>query len=159
MKGLHAALHGELGNADALGHRIVHGGEHFNKAVRIEADVRAALEELVDLAPLHQPKSLAALDALTEALPDVPTVASFDTAFHTTLSPAAATYAVPARWRERWGLRRYGFHGLSHAWVAHRAPRLVDADPAALRVRAALRTERDRRRAPGGSTRSCPGTQ
>jgi len=131
---LRAALHGEMGHVDAVGHRIVHGGERFTKAVPIDAGVRHALEELVDLAPLHQPKSLAALDAVTETLPDVPAVACFDTAFHTTLSPAAATYALPAQWRERWGLRRYGFHGLSHAWVAHRAPRLLGEDPARLRI-------------------------
>jgi acetate kinase len=134
VKELRAALLGEMGHADAVGHRIVHGGERFTEAVRIDASVRAALEELVDLAPLHQPKSLAALDAVTEALPDVPAVACFDTAFHRTLPPAAATYALPAEWRERWGLRRYGFHGLSHAWVARRAPQLLDADPARLRI-------------------------
>jgi acetate kinase len=131
---LRAALDGPLGEADAVGHRIVHGGERFTDPVRIDAGVRGALEELVDLAPLHQPKSLAALDAVTEALPDVPAVACFDTAFHHTLTPAAATYALPAQWRERWGLRRYGFHGLSHAWVARRAPALLEEDPAHLRI-------------------------
>jgi acetate kinase len=122
---LRAALAGPLGEADAVGHRIVHGGERYREAVRIDADVRAALGALVELAPLHQPKSLAALDAVTEALPEVPVVACFDTAFHATLPTAAATYALPARWRERWRLRRYGFHGLSHAWVARRTPQLL----------------------------------
>jgi acetate kinase len=83
--------------------------------------VAAALEELSVLAPLHQPKSLAALAAVREARPGVPEVACFDTAFHASLPPAAATYALPAAWRERWPLRRYGFHGLSHAWAAGRA--------------------------------------
>jgi acetate kinase len=122
---IRAALHSTLSEADAVGHRIVHGGERFREAVRLDAEVREALRELVDLAPLHQPKSLSALDAVTEALPGVPAIACFDTAFHATLPPAASTYALPARWRERWGLRRYGFHGLSHAWVARRAPQVL----------------------------------
>src|SRR4051794_15920500 len=109
------------GAIDAVGHRIVHGGERFPAAVRIDDDVAEALRALTDLAPLHQPKSLAALDAVARALPEVPAVACFDTAFHATLPAAAATYAVPAAWRERWGVRRYGFHGLSHAYAARRA--------------------------------------
>jgi acetate kinase len=131
---LREALHSELGDAQAVGHRIVHGGERFRSAVRIDAEVERALRELVDLAPLHQPKSLAALDAVTVVLPDVPAVACFDTAFHRTLPAAAATYALPAQWRERWGLRRYGFHGLSHAWIARRAPQLLGRSAATLRI-------------------------
>jgi acetate kinase len=118
-------LDSPLGDAQAIGHRIVHGGERFRSAVRIDAEIETALKELTELAPLHQPKSLAALDAVTALLPDLPAVACFDTAFHATLLPAAATYALPAQWRDRWGLRRYGFHGLSHAWVARRAPGLL----------------------------------
>ena len=110
-----------LGTPDAVGHRIVHGGERFRESVVIDADVEVALRELTALAPLHQPKSLAALDAVQAALPGVPAVACFDTAFHATLTAAASTYALPRAWRERWGLRRYGFHGLSHAWAAQRA--------------------------------------
>jgi acetate kinase len=110
---------------DLVGHRVVHGGTEFSAAVRIDPRVRERLQALTDLAPLHQPKSLAGLDAVTAAVPDVPAVACFDTAFHTTLSPAAATYAVPAEWRERWGVRRYGFHGLSHAYATRRALSLV----------------------------------
>ncbi|HTW41856.1 MAG TPA: acetate/propionate family kinase [Solirubrobacteraceae bacterium] len=124
---LREALRPPLAQADAVGHRIVHGGERFRAAVRIDEQVRAALGALVELAPLHQPKSLAALDAVSAALPELPAVACFDTAFHATLAPAAATYALPAQWRERFGLRRFGFHGLSHAWVARRAPQLLDA--------------------------------
>jgi acetate kinase len=132
---LHCALDSRLGReAEAVGHRIVHGGERFHGPVRIDADIETALRELIDLAPLHQPKSLAAMDAVTTLLPDLPAVACFDTAFHATLPAAAATYALPADWRERWGLRRYGFHGLSHAWVAHRAPQLLGRDPAGLRI-------------------------
>jgi acetate kinase len=131
---LRGALDSELRYADAVGHRIVHGGEHFREAARIDADVERQLRKLVDLAPLHQPKSLAALDAVTEALPGLPAVACFDTAFHATMPAAATTYALPAEWRERWGLRRYGFHGLSHAWVARRAPELVGRDACGLRI-------------------------
>jgi acetate kinase len=106
---------------DAAAHRIVHGGERFREAVLIDEPVEEALRELTVLAPLHQPKSLAALDAVRSAIPDVPAVACFDTAFHATLPPAASTYALPRAWRERYGVRRYGFHGLSHAHAARSA--------------------------------------
>jgi acetate kinase len=131
---LRAALDTGLRDADVVGHRIVHGGERFSAAVRIDSAVEAALRELADLAPLHQPKSLAALDAVSAALPNLPRVACFDTAFHATLPAAAKTYALPAAWRERYGIRRYGFHGLSHAWVAHRAPEIVGRPATALRI-------------------------
>ncbi len=117
-----------------MGHRIVHGGERFRAAVRIEGDVEHQLRELTKLAPLHQPKSLAALDAVSEVLPDVPAFACFDTAFHATLPAAAATYALPVEWREHWHLRRYGFHGLSHAWVARRTPELLGCESDGLRI-------------------------
>lgn len=119
---LREALAGELGHADAVGHRIVHGGARFRAAVRVDSEVETALRDLSDLAPLHQPKSLAALDAVSEALPDLAAVACFDTAFHATLPAAASTYALPATWRERWDLRRFGFHGLSHGRVARQLP-------------------------------------
>jgi acetate kinase len=122
---LHAALGGPLTGADAVAHRIVHGGDRYREATVIDDGVRQGLGELTELAPLHQPKSLAALDAVSAWLPGVPAVACFDTAFHATLPPAASTYALPARWRERWGLRRYGFHGLSHSWVARHAPEVA----------------------------------
>jgi acetate kinase len=131
---LHAALDSQLAAADAVGHRIVHGGERFHEAVRIDGDVETALRELTELAPLHQPKSLAALDAVSAALPELPAVACFDTAFHATLPAAAATYALPAQWCERWRLRRYGFHGLSHAWVARRVPEVLGVQSAGLRI-------------------------
>jgi acetate kinase len=116
---------------DAVGHRIVHGGERFRSAIRLDASVRAALDELTALAPLHQPKSLAAADAVSRVLPDVPAVACFDTAFHATLPPAASTYALPREWRERHGVRRYGFHGLSHSYASRRAREL---EPSARRI-------------------------
>ena len=131
---LREAIEGGLGHADVVGHRIVHGGERFREAVRIDAAVESELRELVALAPLHQPKSLAALDSVSRALPDVPAVACFDTAFHATLPPAAQTYALPSAWRRRWGLRRYGFHGLSHAWIARRAPALLEQGASGLRI-------------------------
>ena len=131
---LRTALAGPLGEADAVGHRIVHGGEQFSEAVVVDAEVEAVLRKLVELAPLHQPKSLAALDAVSAVLPGLPAVACFDTAFHRTLAPAAFTYALPSVWRERWGVRRFGFHGLSHAWVARRVPELIGRPGAELRL-------------------------
>jgi acetate kinase len=116
-----AAAAAELPRPDAVGHRVVHGGERFRAPVRIDDDVVAALRGLVDLAPLHQPAALAGIEAVGQVLPDVPAVACFDTAFHATIPAAAATYALPREWRERFGLRRYGFHGLSHAYAARRA--------------------------------------
>jgi len=120
---------GSFGNVDAAGHRIVHGGTQYSGPVLISPDVRQCLAALSDLAPLHQLKSLTALDAVQAVLPDVPAVACFDTAFHATIPRSAATFALPAEWRERWALRRYGFHGLSHAYVSRRAAELAGHDP------------------------------
>jgi acetate kinase len=117
---------------DAVGHRIVHGGEQFREPVLIDPHVEDDLRALSDLAPVHQVKSLAALDAVNHALPDVPAVACFDTAFHATMPAAAFTYALPAAWRERWGVRRYGFHGLSHAYASRRAGELLGQPPSRL---------------------------
>ncbi len=116
----------ELGEADASGHRVVHGGARFVDPVVIDDAVVSALEELTALAPLHQPPALAAIAATRRAAPHLPAVACFDTAFHAGLPDAAATYALPRAWRTRWPLRRYGFHGLSHAWAARRATDLLD---------------------------------
>jgi acetate kinase len=123
-----------MDQVDAVGHRIVHGGTDFTGPTLIDSSVRRRLEELADLAPLHQAKSLAVLDAVSELLPDVPAVACFDTAFHADLPAAAATYALPAEWRERWPLRRYGFHGLSHAYCARRVAELVGRPIGELRI-------------------------
>jgi acetate kinase len=119
---------------DAVGHRVVHGGMTFTGPVLVNDAVRRQLADLTDLAPLHQPKSLAGLDAVTAELPGVPAVACFDTAFHATIPPAAATYAVPRAWRERYAIRRYGFHGLSHAYCSARAAQMLGRPPAALRI-------------------------
>ena len=120
-----AALPRRAPRVDAVGHRIVHGGTEFTQPVVIDADVERRLRALVALAPLHQPKSLHALDAARRLLPGVPHVGCFDTAFHATLPPQARTYALPARWRQAYGVRRYGFHGLSHAWASSRAAAMV----------------------------------
>ncbi|HEY2543108.1 MAG TPA: acetate/propionate family kinase [Gaiellaceae bacterium] len=117
----------EAGDVDAVGHRIVHGGTEFVDPVVIDADVVRRLEALTDLAPLHQPKSLEALKLAEAAFPDVPHVACFDTAFHANLPAAASTYALPREWRMRWPLRRFGFHGLSHAYASRRAAELTGA--------------------------------
>ena len=117
-------LPGRAADVDAVGHRFVHGGPDLVDPVVVDGEVERRLRDLVELAPLHQPAALAGLDAARVLLPDVPHVACFDTAFHATLPAAAYTYALPQAWRERWGLRRYGFHGLSHAWAAARADQL-----------------------------------
>ncbi|WP_433323478.1 acetate/propionate family kinase [Spirillospora sp. CA-294931] len=119
---------------DAVGLRFVHGGRDFAHPVVIDDEVAKRLHALIDLAPLHQPLSLYGLGEIGRALPGVPVVACFDTAFHTTLPEAAATYAVPVEWRERFGLRRYGFHGLSHAYAVRRAGELLGLDPRTARV-------------------------
>lgn len=123
------------GPVDAASHRIVHGGPDFVAPVLVDGPVRRALGALADLAPLHDGPALAAVDAVSAALgPRVPAVACFDTAFHATLSPAAATYALPAEWTAAWGLRRYGFHGLSHQWASGRAAELIGRPPDDLRL-------------------------
>jgi acetate kinase len=114
------ALDDAQGRADAVGHRVVHGGEHFRDPVVIDVRVERELAELAELAPLHNGPALEAIRAARAVLPDVPHVAVFDTAFHATMPPEATTYALPARFRDEWGIRRYGFHGLSVAWAASR---------------------------------------
>lgn len=122
------------GRAEAVGHRVVHGGSRFTGPVRIDATVRKQLGDLTDLAPLHQPKSLAGVDAVGRILPGVPAVACFDTVFHASMPAAAATYALPPEWRKRWQLRRYGFHGLSHSYATRRAGELLGRGPGRLVV-------------------------
>ncbi len=118
---------------DAVAHRIVHGGERFCDPVVVDDAVRAELDGLRSLAPLHNTPALRDLDEARRRFPTLPHVAVFDTAFHATIPAAAATYAVPRRWREEWGVRRYGFHGLSVAWSAQRAPEVVGCAGAPLR--------------------------
>jgi len=119
---------------DVVAHRIVHGGTKFTGAVALDDTVIGELEQLTALAPLHQPKSLSALRAVSALLPDVPAVACFDTAFHASIPAAASTYAVPRAWHERYGVRKYGFHGLSHAYSTRRVTELTGAAPPRLVV-------------------------
>jgi acetate kinase len=105
-----------VAHCGAVGHRVVHGGARFTAATLVDRRTRAALEELVQLDPLHMRPALAGIDAVSQEWPSIPQVAAFDTAFHAQMPLAAARYAIPYEWTERWGLRRFGFHGLS---VAH----------------------------------------
>ncbi len=113
----------------AVGHRVVHGGDRFTAATVVDDAVLAAVEELAVLAPLHNPAAAAGVRAARGRLPGVPQVAVFDTAFHATIPPAAATYAVPRLWRERYGVRRYGFHGTSYAHAVPVAAAALGRDP------------------------------
>ena len=126
-----SSLPDQLPDVDVVVHRIVHGGEKFRSAVVIDRDVEDDLRELTQLAPLHQPKSLEAYDAVRSRLPKATHVACFDTAFHATIPDAAATYALPREWISLYGLRRYGFHGLSHSWASARA---IEFAPDARRI-------------------------
>ena len=118
----------DLDGLRAVGHRVVHGGAEFSTATLIDDDVVAAVERLVPLAPLHNPGSLAGIAVARELLPDVPQFAVFDTAFHTTIEPAAYTYAIDADAAREWGIRRYGFHGTSHRYVSRRTAELLGLD-------------------------------
>jgi acetate kinase len=110
---------------EAVAHRVVHGGRRFLDPVVIDTDVRRGIEELVPLAPLHNAPALEAIDAAQRALPELRHVAVFDTSFHRTIPAEAAEYALPRLWREDWGIRRYGFHGLSVEWCTERAAELL----------------------------------
>lgn len=118
----------------AVGHRVVHGGPELSASVRIDAAVLRQLDLATKLAPLHNPPALAAIAVAQELLPDVPQVACFDTAFHAQLPDAAATYAIPLEWTKRWQIRRYGFHGLSHAYAARRTATLLGRPLIGLRI-------------------------
>lgn len=123
----------DLDSFDAVGHRIVHGGPHYSAAVVVDERVLTDLRDLVDLAPLHQRAGLEPIAAVARVAPGVPQVACFDTAFHSTLPAAASTYAIPAEWREL-GVRRFGFHGLAHAYASRRAAELLHRPIGALRT-------------------------
>jgi acetate kinase len=114
------------GSLEAVGYRVVHGGTRFTGPARIDDEVVAAIDALADLAPLHNPVAVATIGAGREALPAASHVAAFDTAFHAPLPEDAIRYAVPARWASVWGVRRYGFHGLSVAWATRRAAEVLD---------------------------------
>jgi len=109
----------------AVGHRVVHGGEKFTCSVRIDDEVLATIREVAHLAPLHNPPNIAGIEAVRAALPTVPSVAIFDTAFHQTMPKHAYIYALPYEWYEHYRVRRYGFHGTSHLYVSKRAAALL----------------------------------
>ena len=113
---------------DAVGHRLVHGGEKFNKSVLITDEVIAKVKECYDLAPLHNPVNIAGVEAISEILPEVPQVCVFDTAFHQTMPDYAYMYALPYEAYEKYGVRRYGFHGTSHRYVSRRACEYLGVD-------------------------------
>jgi acetate kinase len=120
---------------DAAAHRVVHGGARFDRATVVDAGVEAELERLADLAPLHNPQAVRGMRALAAVTPELPNVACFDTAFHADLPAAARTYALPASWTDtEVPLRRYGFHGLSHAYASRRAAALLGRPVEELRL-------------------------
>ncbi|MEV6570298.1 acetate/propionate family kinase [Streptomyces sp. NPDC051577] len=118
----------------ACGHRVVHGGSHLRRPTIVDASVRASLEAVADLAPLHMPPALAALDAARRLLPDIPHAVCPDTAFHSELPKPAHTYALPREWTRRHGLRRYGFHGLSYAYATRRTAEVLGRPVAELQL-------------------------
>jgi acetate kinase len=119
---------------DAVGHRVVHGGARFRESVRVDEGVVTYLDSIEDLAPLHNPRAVAAMRAMGTLLGGVPAVAAFDTSFHATIPQEAATYALPREWNRRYSLRRYGFHGLSHAYAVRRAAQIVGRPLERLRI-------------------------
>src|SRR3982074_2297817 len=130
---LAAAVHA-MGDVDAVGHRVVHGGPRSPRSVRIDPELIRYLATITDLAPLHLPAALAGIAAVRVLLTRVPEVACFDTAFHSRMPAAASTYAIPEEWRQRFGIRRYGFHGFSHAYAARRAAEMLRSPGTGLKV-------------------------
>ena len=125
---------GSMKEIDAVGHRVVHGGEAFNQSVLITDEVMAAVEECIPLAPLHNPANITGIKACQACMPGVPMVAVFDTAFHQTMPPVAYTYALPYEYYEKDKVRRYGFHGTSHKYVSQRAADMLGKKPEQLKL-------------------------
>jgi len=123
-----------MGDIGAVGHRVVHAGEKYAQSVLIDADVITALKECIPLAPLHNPPNLQGIAACQELMPNTPQVAVFDTAFHQTMPPESYTYAIPYEYYEKYGIRRYGFHGTSHKYVSERAAYLLGVNIADLKL-------------------------
>ena len=115
----------DISEVEAVGHRVVHGGEKFAKSVKIDADVMKALEECIELAPLHNPANIMGIEACEAILPGVPMVAVFDTAFHQTMPKKSYLYGLPHELYTKYGVRRYGFHGTSHKYVSQRAAEML----------------------------------
>lgn len=119
---------------DAVGHRVVHGGEYFSESIVIDDDVISKIEEVSELAPLHNPPNLTGIHAFKEFLPNVPMVAVFDTAFHQTMPEKSYLYSLPYEYYEKYGIRKYGFHGTSHKYVSERAAEILNRPYNQLRV-------------------------
>ena len=126
---------GDLKEIDAVGHRLVHGGEKFTSSVIIDDEVIAGVEEVSPLAPLHNPANLIGVRACQNIMPGVPNVGVFDTAFHQTMEPVAFMYGLPYEYYEKYKVRRYGFHGTSHSYVSKRALELLSLNPDNSRAR------------------------
>ena len=125
---------GDGSTIEAIGHRVVHGGPRFRESVRIDASLETELAALAELAPLHNPPALRAIDAAMRERPDVPHVAVFDTTFFRDLPRSASVYPTPWEWHEAYGIRRYGFHGISHAYCAGKAATMLGRDPSSLKL-------------------------
>ena len=124
----------DLAEIDAVGHRVVHGGEKFAESVIITDDVLQAIADCNDLAPLHNPANIIGINACKELMPGVPQVAVFDTAFHQTMGPEAYMYALPLEFYTKYGVRKYGFHGTSHAYVSKRTAEILGKDVADMKI-------------------------
>lgn len=132
IKTLSSKTHGvvaDMNQISAVGHRVVHGGEKFTCSVRIDSSVLDAIKEVQHLAPLHNPPNISGIEAAQSVLPNVPHIAIFDTAFHQTMPRHAFTYPLPYEWYQKYGVRRYGFHGTSHLYVSKRAAVMLGKDP------------------------------
>jgi acetate kinase len=123
-----------LSDIEAVGHRVVHGGERFRRSVRIDGSVISEMEDMIELAPLHNPANIKGIEAVTEILGDIPQTGVFDTAFHHSLPDRAYLYALPYWVYRRYKIRRYGFHGTSHRYVAHRYRQLTGLDKAGTNI-------------------------
>ncbi|GAF15934.1 acetate kinase [Bacillus sp. JCM 19046] len=123
-----------LDEIEGIGHRVVHGGEKFNDSILITDEVLAGIEEVTELAPLHNPANITGIKAFKEVLPSVPAVAVFDTAFHQTMPESAYLYSLPYEYYEKYGVRKYGFHGTSHKYVSQRAAEILDRPVEDLRI-------------------------
>ena len=119
---------------DAIGHRVLHGGQKFTASIIVNDDVKAAIRECFDLGPLHNPANLMGIEACEHAMPGKPNVAVFDTSFGMGMEPKAYMYALPIEYYEKYSIRRYGFHGTSHDYVSHRAIEISGADPKTAKV-------------------------
>lgn len=117
-----------LDEIDAVGHRVAHGGEYFTESVKVDEGVKMKIKALGDIAPLHNPANLKGIETMEKLLPSVPQVAVFDTSFHHTIPPEAYIYGIPYEYYEKYGIRRYGFHGTSHKFVAEKACKLLNWD-------------------------------